>query len=91
MKISKSEINALFEQEDVEGLISQGAPSDEYSFEVDNIAVLLSHLSPEDYIEANILALIAAEWMQRFNLTEADMALRHAALQKIAQTIANIG
>lgn len=87
MKISTATINALFQQEDMEGYINLGAPSDEYSSEAENIAAAISQLKDSEISEENITALLIVEWMKSFNLSESDIAPRAEALHRIAKDI----
>jgi hypothetical protein len=87
MKISADTLNALFQQEDIEGYINLGAPSDEYTSEAANVAAAISQLESNEITEENITALLILEWMRSFDLSEADIALRAAALQRIARLI----
>jgi len=87
LKISADILNALFQQEDIEGYINLGAPSDEYASEAANVAAALSQLEDSEITEENITALLILEWMQSFDLSDADIAPRAAALQRIARWI----
>lgn len=87
MKISANILNALFQQEDIEGYINLGVPSDEYESEAANVAAALLQLEGSEITEENIAALLILEWMQSFDLSDADIAPRAAALQKIVKLI----
>ncbi len=87
MKISKDIINSLLQQEDIEGYINLGAPSDEYLSEAENITAAISKLKANEITEENLIALLTLEWMQSFDLSEKEAILRAPALQKIARSI----
>ncbi len=87
MKVSESTINALLQQEDIEGFVNLGAPSDEYLSEAQNITASISQLSENERTEANITALLVIEWAQSFNLSEADIFPRREAFQRLAAAI----
>ncbi len=87
MTISEDSLNALLQEEDIEGFINLGAPSDEYLSEATNIATAISLLKKDEVTKDNITALITLEWMQSFNLLESDMESRKYAIQRIAKSI----
>lgn len=90
MHIALSAIDTILVQEDIEGLIEAGAPSDEYQDEAAQIAVSLGMLEPENFSEENILAIVSLVWLKSFDLSEADMALRLPALRRVTQAIAGL-
>jgi len=87
MRITTANINALLAEEDVEGLIGAGAPSDEYSDEAAQIAVVLLQLEHEQLTEDIILSAVSLIWLKNFELSEQDMKLRIPALERITRLI----
>lgn len=87
MKKSADYINTILQQEDIEGYIRMGAPSDEYASESAHIATAISQLDNNDITLENITAILVVEWQESFQLTEAEMLLRRNALQSAAQII----
>jgi hypothetical protein len=87
MRITTANINALLVQEDVEGLIDAGAPSDEYSDEAAQIAAALLLLNREQLTEDIILSTVSLIWLKSFELSEQDMKLRRPALERITRLI----
>ena len=85
MRITTANINALLIQEDVEGLIDAGAPSDEYSDEAAQMAAALLQLDNEQLTEDIILSTISLVWIKSFELSEQDMTLRIPALERITR------
>ena len=85
MRITTANINALLIQEDIEGLIDAGAPSDEYSDEAALIAAALLQLDREQLTEEIILSTISLIWLKSFELSEQDMKLRIPALERITR------
>lgn len=85
MRITTANINALLIQEDVEGLIDAGAPSDEYSDEAAQMAAALLQLDDEQLTEDIILSTISLVWIKSFELSEQDMTLRIPALERITR------
>ena len=87
MRITTANINALLVQEDIEGLIDAGAPSDEYSDEAAQIAAALLQLDHEQLTEDIILSTVSLIWIKSFELSVQDMKLRIPALQRVTRLI----
>jgi hypothetical protein len=85
MRITTANINALLVQEDLEGLIDAGAPSDEYSDEAAQIAAALLLLDHEQITGEIILSTVSLIWIKNFDLSEQDMKLRIPALERITR------
>lgn len=85
MRITTADINALLVQEDVEGLINAGAPSDEYSDEAAQIAAALLQLDREQLTEDIVLSIVSLVWIKSFELSEQDMTLRIPALERVTR------
>ena len=87
MRITTANINALLVQEDVEGLIDAGAPSDEYSDEAAQIAAALMQLDREQLTKDVVLSTVSLIWLKSFELSEQGMKLRIPALERITRLI----
>lgn len=87
MEISVNTINSILEQEDIEGYINLGAPSNEYASEAADIAAAISQLDDSEITEGNIMALLALKWMENFNLSESDISQRTEALRRVTKTL----
>ncbi len=85
--ISIARINEALQAEDVEGLITLGAPRDEYSSEAQQITAALAELSDSQLTEENIVAIIALVWTRSFGLTDQDIGKRMHAFQQVAHRI----
>ena len=81
-----SYINTLLIQEDIEGLIALGAPSDEYEAEARMIADAIAALSREQFNEENIVAIIALAWAT-FELSPDELGLRLPHIRNVARHI----
>lgn len=90
MKITSSQIDAIFQETDIEGLIAQGAPYDEYSSEAEFVASSLGALPQDSFSEEAIVAIISSIWAQTFNLAENELSLRLPDIRKAAGLILNI-
>jgi hypothetical protein len=64
MKVDYEAISELFRLHDIDGLISSGAPDDEYEPEVERIVLELEKLSREQTSVPAIADIIAAVWEQ---------------------------
>ena len=84
-----ADIDALLQEEDIEGLINVGAPKDEYSFEAEKISVALSEMDNDELKRENIVAVITLLWMQSFNLSQTDMIRRAPAIDRVVNRILN--
>lgn len=87
MQITVSSIDNSLVQEDIEGFIEAGAPTDEYQDEAAQIAAAVAMTTAENFNEDNILAIVSLVWMKSFGLGEEDMALRLPALKRVTQFI----
>lgn len=90
MQITVSSIDSILIQEDIEGFIEAGAPTDEYQDEAAQIAAAITLLAEEDFRDKNILAIISLVWMKSFELGEEDMALRLSALRCVTRAILDL-
>lgn len=80
-----SHINKILQQEDIEGLIEVGAPSDEYLSEAEAIALMVSNGVEMD--AQNLENAIFAFWGNIFNLADNDMNLRRDAIHRVVIAI----
>jgi hypothetical protein len=87
MNITSEYINTLLIEMDIEGLIADGAPSDEYESEAQAIFESLSQLDEHELTQRNVLKIIDAVWMQSFNLEDSGLGLRQLALNTLANRI----
>lgn len=81
------EIQRIFRVADVEGLIADGAPDDEYDSEAVEVAEALAALKKEDLTEKNISAIISLVWARSFNRGEEEIEMRLPAFREIARKI----
>lgn len=87
VKITASQVNALFQEEDIEGFIKLGAPADEYESEADVIATAINALPAEQWNKENITAIICTVWMQSFNLDKNEISLRLPFIANVAKKL----
>lgn len=87
MKISIADIEVLLRNEDIEGFIGFGAPTDEYFSEAEQIVAAVSELSREQFKAENIAAIISLVWMRSFDLSEEDMKLRMPSIWRAAESV----
>ena len=77
-------IQELVREADVEGLITEGAPGDEYEPEGEKIFEAIAHLETAEITSSRILPLLERIWLDSF---EAELALRRPALMSLAGQI----
>ena|ERR1700722_4343474 len=81
-------IQDLVRAADIEGLIANGAPADEYEPEEEQILPAIQHLSTNELTAPNLLPILEAIWRKSFTLDEAELSSRRPALEGLAQQIA---
>lgn len=87
MKTSLTDIQQFFREEDIEGLIADGAPDDEYDSEAEDIVAAMAKLSPDNIDEPHVVSIIALVWAQSFHRDENEIAARMDAFRRIATRI----
>ncbi|AEP09830.1 hypothetical protein [Micavibrio aeruginosavorus] len=71
---------------DIEGLIAQGAPSDEYQSEAEAIKVAI--YSVEGEVSADVVvAIMSLIWKDSFGLSDDDMVKRLPIIRRAAENI----
>jgi hypothetical protein len=87
MEVDYAAISELFRQHDVDGLISLGAPDDEYEPEVELIVAALDDLSREQASVTAIADIFAAVWTQMLGGSEERMQKRRPEFDEIAEKV----
>ena len=87
MKFTIAKANQALAVEDIEGLISAGAPADEYQDEAAQLVAALDKIDHSLVTEDLIFALLSVIWSQYFELPEEELALRIPALLRVSQAI----
>jgi hypothetical protein len=87
MKVDYAAISELFRLHDIDGLISSGAPDDEYEPEVERIVTTLENLSREQASVTAIADIFAAVWAQMFGGSEEQMRRRRFDFDEIAEKV----
>lgn len=77
----------LLRQEDVEGLIAIGAPSDEYDSEAKAIMAALENIPNPQASQSSLAAIIATVWTESFGRTEEEIKLRMPTFLSIANQL----
>lgn len=80
-------ISELLRYEDIEGLLSMGAPDDEYESEAEMIADRVGEVeerSSEKITREEVEEIVAAVWKKRFGLSDAHVQRRRDAFAAIA-------
>ena len=81
-------LKELFATADVEGLIADGAPLDEYDPEAKNFFAAIAEYPVERIIAANLMPTLEAIWAHAFALDAEQLAKRRPALASLADQIA---
>ena len=87
MTVDFEAISELFRLHDIEGLISSGAPDDEYEPEVERIFTALENLPREQASVIAVADIFAAVWGQMFGLSEEQMRRRSFDFDEIAEKV----
>lgn len=87
LMITSQTINELLNEEDIEGMLEAGAPTDEYASESNRIASAINALAASQITEESILAIVSLAWMQDFDLDESAMRTRAEAINRVAHRI----
>ena len=83
-------INELLRHEDIEGLLSMGAPDDEYESEAKMIADRFGEAemrSGAKITREEAENIVAAVWMEMFSLSDGDAGRRKEAFSAIASRL----
>ena len=90
MNIDHEAISELFRLHDIEGLISSGAPDDEYDSEVERIVTALEDLPCEQVSVTAVAEIFATVWAQMFELSEEQIRRRRFDFDEIAEKVMGI-
>lgn len=85
--MNQTNISHILRGEDIEGLISAGAPQDEYDHESAEIASLLKDMPADKITRDTVHGIITFVWAKSFDLLQADMPRRDAAFFRVADKI----
>jgi hypothetical protein len=80
-------IQELVRSADPEGHLAEGAPSDEYEPEEEEIFAAIGHLCTAQLTAKTLQPILEEIWRNSFNLKEIEMANRVLALNLLAQQI----
>jgi hypothetical protein len=78
-------IGELLRHEDIEGLLSMGAPDEEYESEAEMIADRIGEAEMKASVtRQDVESIVASVWKEMFELSDEDMRLRRDAFATIA-------
>lgn len=87
--MNETYINTVLRDSDIEGLIENGVPDDEYASEASDIAQTLSPVSKDELSLDVLTGIIALIWQTNFDLSKHDIDRRYntfrIATEKILQ------
>lgn len=88
MTISPAQIQQVLNDEDIEGLLHVGAPSDEYESEARMIAKAITQASEPELAEERLTAVIRSTWAEMFGpFSEEQLRRREAAFLRVARRV----
>jgi len=87
MKVDYEALSELFRLHDIDGLISSGAPYDEYEPEVERIIAALENLPREQASVASIADIFEAVWAKMFGGSEQAIRRRRFDFMEIAEKV----
>jgi hypothetical protein len=91
MRITKSDIETVLNEEDIEGLLKFGAPNDEYSDEARMIASILQSSGDSSLLEDRTSDIVCQVWTESFGpFSEDDIRKRLRTFQNVAHRICKI-
>jgi hypothetical protein len=85
--MTAQDMKRIFREADIEGLISNGAPDNEYDSEAEEVMDAISRLRKDDLTEQNIAAIIVLIWARMFNRDEMEIEMRLPAFRDVARKI----
>jgi len=80
-------VQELVATADIEGFIADGAPSDEYESEAEELHAAIAHFSIAEVTADRLMPIIEAVWRDSFQLNDAALTQRRPALLMLAQQI----
>jgi hypothetical protein len=88
MNIILDNLKRALVSEDIEGIISSGAPLDEYSSEAEKIFSEVSLLSAGQINEESVISIISLVWDEHFGpFSEDELAQRLPAFERLANVL----
>jgi hypothetical protein len=87
MKVDYAAIDELFRLYDIDGLISSGAPEDEYDLEVEPIVAALEMLPQELASVTSVANIFEVVWTQMCGGSEEQKKRRRFDFQEIAERV----
>lgn len=84
----RASIEELVATADVEGFIADGAPSDEYESEAEQLFAAIEHFPTVDLVPERLLPILERIWRESFALSDAGLAERGPGLRGLAEQIA---
>ena len=86
------QVRELLRSEDIEGLISMGAPADEYDSEAEMVAERVQRAESVAWngrlARDEVIAILASVWKEMFDLSDRELAPRRDAFETIATRVA---
>jgi len=88
MTISPLQIQQVLNDEDIEGLLQAGAPTDEYETEARMIAEAITQAHESKLTEERLTSVVRSTWAEMFGPFSGDqLRKREAAFQRVARRV----
>jgi hypothetical protein len=88
MTISPIQIQQVLNDEDIEGLLKAGAPTDEYETEAQMIAEAITQTHESKLTEERLTSVVKVTWAEMFGpFSEDQLQQREAAFQRVARRV----
>ncbi len=88
MRLTASDIQQILNVEDVEGLLSLGAPSDEYTSEAEMISEAITRLGELELSQEAVETIVRNVWVKMFGpFTEDQFNKRGPVLSNLARQL----
>jgi len=87
MIVDEESVEELFTTHDLEGLIADGAPADEYEPEMEQLIAALAQIPTGESSQSKIVAILANIWRTDFSSTEDRLKALRPGFESLANTL----
>ena len=81
-------IKELTRDADIEGFIADGAPTDEYDTEAEELFKAIQHFATKELVSTRLTPILKRIWAVNFNVSGDELVSRQPALDGLANQIA---
>ncbi|SFS14585.1 hypothetical protein SAMN05421771_2562 [Granulicella pectinivorans] len=87
MIVDEESVEELFTTHDLEGLIAEGAPADEYEPEMEQLIEALAQIPTGEASQSKIVAILTDIWRKDFSATEDHLEALRPGFEALADTL----